>query len=71
MWKKAGKQGFHLFLPLVKTVFSGLASTIFTALELTGQKKSINIALAVFLLADESDVSRRFLQHIFSASCMK
>lgn len=52
-WKKAGKQRFYLFLSLVKTGFSSLALTVFTALELTEGKKNINIALAVFLLADE------------------
>lgn len=53
-WKNAGKQGFAFFLLLVKTI-STFALTVFTALGLTGQ----NIALVVFLLADESYVSRR------------
>lgn len=57
-WKQAGKQGLAFFLLLVKTI-STLAVTVFIVLGLTGEKKSINIALVVFLLADESYLSRR------------
>lgn len=59
-WKKGVKQGFYLFLPLAKMIFSSLPLTIFTALELTREKKkTINTLLTLFLLADELSVSRR------------
>lgn len=62
MKQKGVKQGFYLFLPQAKMYFSSLPLTIFTALEMTREKKkSINILLTLFLLADGLSASRRFL----------